>query len=330
MKLHVSHFLSLALLLAGSGHLSTAAAQTPPQGLPAEFIQLRRLEIASGQYSGITRIGEESYAVVHDKARGGGLYIFTLGFMEDGTIGPVHAFETDAGGPAGRDNEDVVYVPESKTLFVAAEGDQSIREYDLSGRETGRELAVPEQFKAIRSNAGFEALAYADGNFWATTEAPLPAENRPGIHRIQRFRLIGLKPCEQYLYQADEPIISSAESKNAQAYVCGISAMTALPDSSLLVLEREVYVPGGGFLQMLSAFSIVRLYRVEPLADSGEVLRKTLVTSFRTGALNLANFEGMCLGPVLPDGRQTLLMLADSQDSAGGLVGEYIRVMALQ
>ena len=89
-------------------------------------------------------------------------------------------------------------------------------------------------------------------------------------------------------------------------------------------------MPGGGFLQMLSAFSVVRLYRVEPLADAGEVLGKTLVTSFRTGALNLANFEGMCLGPVLPDGRQTLLMLADSQDSAGGLVGEYIRVMALQ
>ena len=330
MKSHVLHILSLALLLTGTGLAFPAPARAQSAAPTAELIQLRRLEIASGQYSGITRIGEESYAVVHDKARGGGLYIFTLGFREDGSIGPVHAFETDAGGHAGRDNEDVVYVPESKTLFIAAEGDQSIREYDLSGRETGRQLAVPEQFKATRSNAGFEALAYADGSFWTTTEAPLPADKRPLVHRIQRFRLIGLKPCEQYLYQMDEPLVSPDEAKKAQAYVYGISAMTALPDSSLLVLEREVYVPGGGLLQMLAAFSVVRLYRVEPLADSGEVLRKTLVTSFRTGALNLANFEGMCLGPVLPDGRQTLLMLADSQDSAGGLVGEYIRVMALQ
>ena len=329
MKRFIPHFLFLAAFLAGMGHPFAAPAQSRQPAQAAELIQLRRLEVASGQYSGITCIGEESYAVVHDKARGGGLYIFTLGFREDGTIGPVHAFETDAGGPAGRDNEDVVYVPETRTLFVAAEGDQSIREYDLSGRETGRQLAVPDQFKAIRSNAGFEALAYADGSFWTTTEAPLPAESRPQIHRIQRFRLIGLMPCEQYLYQADEPLVPEAEAKTAQAYVYGISAMTALPDGGLLVLEREVYVPGGGLLQMLSAFSQVSLYRVEPLSDPGEVLQKTLVTRFQTGALNLANFEGMCLGPVLPDGRQTLLMLADSQNGAGGLVGEYIRVMAL-
>ncbi len=329
MKPFIRLLLSLTALLTGPWLVFPASAQVRQASGEAVLIQLRRLEVASGQYSGITPIGEESYAVVHDKARGGGLFIFTLGFGEDGTIGPVHAFETDAGGPSGRDNEDVVFVPESRTLFVASEGDQRIREYDLSGRETGRELAVPEQFKAIRSNAGFEALAYADGNFWTTTETPLPADSASGLHRIQRFRLVGLIPCEQYLYKADEPVVPAREAQAAQAYVCGISAMTALPDGSLLVLEREVYVPSGGFLQMLSAFSLVRLYRVSPLSDSGEVLEKSLVTSFRTGALNLANFEGMCLGPVLPDGRRTLLMLADSQGSAGGLVGEYIRVMAL-
>jgi len=37
----------------------------------------------------------------------------------------------------------------------------------------------------------------------------------------------------------------------------------------------------------------------------------------------------MCLGPILPDGRQTLLLLADSQDGSQGLTGEYIRVLAL-
>lgn len=330
MKTTVFRILSLAALLAGSAHLSAAQSPSGQAALSLELLQLRRLEIASGQYSGITRIGEESYAVVHDKAKGGGLFIFTLGFREDGTVGPVHAFETDAGGPSGRDNEDVVYVPESKTLFVASEGDQRIREYDLSGRETGRELAVPESLKQVRSNAGFEALAYGSGSFWATTEAPLPADSSTRMHRIQRFRLIGLMPCEQYIYEADEPLVSPAEAKAAQAYVNGISAMTALPDGSLLVLERELYVPAGGLFQMLASFSVVRLYRVEPFTDPGAVLRKTLVTSFRTGALQLANYEGMCLGPVLPDGRQTLLLLADSQDGAGGLVGEYLRVMAFR
>ena len=32
-----------------------------------------------------------------------------------------------------------------------------------------------------------------------------------------------------------------------------------------------------------------------------------------------ANYEGMCLGPVLADGRQTLLLLSDSQAGMGRL-----------
>ena len=39
---------------------------------------------------------------------------------------------------------------------------------------------------------------------------------------------------------------------------------------------------------------------------------------------------GACIVPVLPDGRQTLLLLADSQDGSQGLTGEYIRVLALE
>ena len=59
------------------------------------------------------------------------------------------------------------------------------------------------------------------------------------------------------------------------------------------------------------------------------MLEKTLLTRFNTSFMNLANYEGMCLGPVLPDGRQTLLLLADSQDGSQGLTGEYIQVLAL-
>ena len=69
---------------------------------------------------------------------------------------------------------------------------------------------------------------------------------------------------------------------------------------------------------------IREIIEYQPKADGtdiGEALR------FTTGALNLANFEGMCLGPVLPDGRRTLVLIADSQKGSGGLTNEYVKVI---
>ena len=296
------------------------------QGPVVEHLQQRRLEIAPGQYSGITHVADDVYAVVHDKARGGGLFFFTLQFLADGSIGSVSAFETDAGGAEGRDNEDVVFVPETQTLFVSSEGDQGIREYSLDGRETGRSLRIPKALKGCAPNAGFEALAYADGTFWTTTESPLPGETQ---HRLQSFSLRNLTAGKSWNYQADTPTVGETEAASAKAYVFGISAITALPDERLIVLEREVYVPGGGFFEMMGSFTVNSLFLIDPLHDRSKVLQKTLLTRFYTNFLNLANFEGMCLGPTLQDGRQTLLLLADSQDGSQGLTGEYIRVLAL-
>ena len=45
--------------------------------------------------------------------------------------------------------------------------------------------------------------------------------------------------------------------------------------------------------------------------------------------MNLANFEGMCLGPTLPDGSRCLVMIADSQKGSGGLTQEYVKVILL-
>lgn len=296
------------------------------QPLSVELLQQKRTDIPPGQYSGITHVSEDIYAVVHDKAAGGGLFFFTIGFDENGGIGPVSAFETDAGGPLGRDNEDVVYVPETQTLFVSAEADQSIREYYLNGQPSGRSLQVPAPFLSPRRNAGFEALAYRDGRFWTTTEAPLPDET---LHRIQSFRLSTLKAEKTWFYRADEPSVPTAGSAHAKAYVHGISALTALPDGRLVVMEREVHVPRGRLLDMVQAFTCTSLYIVDLLQDKGDVLEKTLLARFYTSFMNLANYEGMCLGPVLPDGRQTLLLIADSQDGGQGLTGEYLQLLVL-
>lgn len=301
--------------------LSLCALQTGGAQDKATLLPRQILDIPSGQYSGITPLYGPLYAVVHDKSQGGGLHIFTLPFKADGTLVQARAFELYGNweGEPGEDNEDVVYVPETETLWVSAEGDQTIREYDLEGFPTGRKLNVPDTLKAIRPNAGFEALAYRNGHFWTTTECPLPGED---FHRLLRFSLGTLQPESEELYYMDEP---EADAENTQAYVHGISAMTALPDGRLAILEREIYVPEGGLREKLRAFANTKIYLIEPEKPQ----EKSLLVRFSSGALSLANFEGMCLGPEI-NGKPSLLLLADSQDGAGGLLPEYLQVIIIE
>ena len=284
----------------------------------AQVLEQQILDIPSGQYSGITPLYGPLYAVVHDKSSGGGLHLFTLQFLPDGTLQQARALELygNASQEAGKDNEDVVYVPETGTLWVSAEGDQSIREYNRDGFPTGRELKVPDKLKKCSPNAGFEALAYRDGHFWTTTECPLPGEDS---HRLLTFSLQTLRKEKEVRYRMDAPV---GKAEGTSAYAHGISALTALPDGRLAVLEREICVPGGGLRERLRAFSATKIYLINPEAPA----EKFLLARILCGPLNLANYEGMCLGPQV-DGKQTLLLLADSQDSAGGLIPEYIQLI---
>ena len=308
--------------------------EAPAPGLTARPLSQTLLDIEAGEYSGITHISGNRYAVVDDNRKGGGILFFSIPIQPDGTVGRVLMQAADGTSTAtgkAQDCEGVAFVPSSGTLFVSTEK-QEIREYDLSGRATGKSLRIPKDLsvKAISDNRGFEALTYneATGLFWTTTESPLVKDTfLPRILRLQSFGLDG-KPAERYLYQMGEPAKSAA---NTLAYVFGVPALTALDDGRLLVLEREVYVPKGSVWDKFQkAFTAMNLYLVDPVHDTAGILRKSLLCSFKTGALDLANFEGMCLGPTLPDGTRTLVLIADSQKGSGGLTSEYVKVILLR
>ena len=314
--------------------------------------------VPAGQYSGITYLGGNRYAVVHDKLNGGGIVFFDIAITNNGKVASakatIPAF-TSGSKVTGRDNEGIAFVPAessyseaarasesgtiSGTLFVSAESNQSIVEYTLEGKETGRSLKVPSAFgkDKINSNNGFEALTYnaLTKTFWTTTETPLKADGKDS--RLLRLQSFGsnLKAGKQYLYKMDAPVKSASEGAAARAYVHGVPAMVALDDGSLIVLEREVYVPNGGlFAKALGSFTRTLLYVVSPNGSSStsspELLEKRLLVSFSTSSLNLANFEGMCLGPELPGGWHTLILIADSQDGSNGLTAEYIKVLVFR
>ena len=308
--------------------------EAPAIDLEATPLPATLLDIEPGEFSGLTRISGNRYAAVDDKLKGGGIVFFSIPLDSYGNVGTVRMQVADGTSQAtgkARDCEGIAFVPSTGTLYVSAEN-QEIREYDLAGRETGKALRIPKDLSVnnIQSNRGFEALTYDDasGLFWTTTESPLKKDTfLPRLLRLQSFTTDG-EPGERFFYQTGEPLRSS---KGTSAYVHGVPALAALDDGRLLVLEREVYVPGGSFWDKLSdSFTKIDIYLVDPVHDTAGILRKSLLCSFRTGALDLANFEGMCLGPVLPDGARTLLLIADSQRGSGGLTNEYVKVILLR
>lgn len=312
-----------------------------------------RWSVPPGNYSGITPLGNGRYALISDKQEADGWTEVKIEFTEQGDISHIENVAQHFAPTSGtaRDAEGIVAIKHDSpsggddfTLFVSAESDQRIVELDSLGRATGRELAVPKAFStdSIFGNYGFEALAYDTVRklFWTTTEQGLRHDNerpsapdnpRPALLRLQTFDA-NLQPAAQYAYCTETP----SASRPMRLYAFGVPEMTALPDGRLLVLEREVAIRR----RFDRSYVKHRLFCIAP--DEAEqfpaYIEKTLIGEFTThlnilGRKNLANYEGMCLGPTLPDGRQTLLLVADSQNRMGnGLfrLKDYIRVAILE
>ena len=302
-----------------------------------------RLDIDSGNYSGITYISQNRdstyrFAIVDDKLPDGGLAYLDVPISEDGTADGTKARLTLLNGTTKAstysDNEGIAF--DGKTFWVAAEKNQTICQYDILGNPTGRALDIPEYLgpKHIHKNKGFEALTYQSNAkaLWTTTEEPLLDNAGERTHIIQCFALNGSYSCH-YVYEGDSPTVSDSLAKAAKAYICGIPAMTMLPDGILLVLERELYVPD----MMPDGWCNIRIYATDTRQNPGDTLQKTLLHEFSTGCDGLmpwlANYEGMCLGPVL-NGKRTLVLINDSQNGMRDVLGinitfEYIKILLI-
>ena len=267
--------------------------------------------VSAGEYSGIVGVGENSYAVVHDKFNGGGIVFFDIRFDSSGNVRSIKESIPSATSDSGaqRDVEGITYI--GGKLLVSGESDQKILEYDLDGKPTGRGLEIPLDMGKgfVQSNNGFESLTSNEktGLIWTTTECALekdmeycPLENMGSLMRIQSFSAETYKPQRRYLYLMDK----AQETEIYLNYVHGISDMLALDDGKLIVMEREVNADVSKFV----ARTHTKLYLIDPVNDKGGILSKTLIYSFDNGNLETANFEGMCLGP---DG--TILLINDSQ-----------------
>jgi hypothetical protein len=291
--------------------------------------------VPAGNYSGIAWLGGSKYAVANDKSPTTGFYLMDI--ITDSITGELLSVRLDkflTCGQPTRDEEGICYMPQNQTIFVSGEKDQEILEFDLQGQLTGRKLNIPEIFKTAYPNRGFEALTYQSKThrFWTTSESTLQADGeKPTIDKKiknrLRFQSFGddLQPKEQYWYETDSATVKKRKGNS----IMGVGGLAALEDGRIIVLERELYFPK----KQIGSYCLVKLYVVDPIQHQpGETLSKTLLTTFRTRfnlcRRNFANYEGICVGPKLADGRQLLILICDSQNQYKGVMRDWFKTVA--
>ena len=215
-------------------------------------------------------------------------------------------------------------------------------------------------------NYNFESLAFDPVHqyLWTISESTLRKDGQPATpqnglaNRLRLMRLNWGKMKEDsnkeeyseqvsskkdsrymmtYAYQMDQP----STHKKADIYVMGVSELCVLPDGQLLVLEREAFIPK----IKIGAFCKCKLYLINPLnsevfsmkekfSSDTPFLKKRLLTEWKTGLSlskrSFANYEGMCLGPMLEDGSQVVILLSDSQDQYAGVLKDRFKTIVIR
>jgi len=322
-----------------------AADKETVKSLPAK--NLRKWHVPTGGYSGITSLGGDSFAIVSDCHTEDAVKMVHIDLNpKTGKLRKVFPASVqprltgwktnEAKSP---DYEDIAYCPRTGTMFIASEAHNSVSEHDMRGVATGKVLSLSQYLseKDMQSGYGIESLAYdkTTGDFWITSEAALKTD---GTLPYGTLRLWCVSPRDgsgsMYRYQMDSP-----KWKCGAWYAHGVSALLATDDGRLLVMERELCVPPC----YVGARTQIKIYEIHPDASrSGKgltnlkPLEKRLITKFitrlRVGKANFANYEGMAWGPCLEDGRQTLLLVCDSQNGKGNALfrlKDFLKVIVL-
>lgn len=226
-------------------------------------------------------------------------------------------------------------------LIVTSEGFANraiapwVRRYTPDGTYLG-DLPVPAAFdptgstRGVRQNLGFEAAAVAPNgrHLFVGTENALVQDGPAATlataspARILRYNLANGTLQKQYVYMTDRvaetPVPATAFSVN------GLVELLPLDDDHLIAMERSFSVGAPGTGNKIRLYSVdlddaTDVNGLDRLADARRPVRpvhKELLFDLDALGLPLDNVEGMVLGPRLPDGRRSLVLVSDNNFAA--------------
>ena len=329
---------------------SEVALRVEPGGIvnaPGEVVEADGSRHAVAELSGIAWLGGDAYAAVMDGSDR--LLFLTVtpdvsGAPDVSAAPPTVTFERSLPLDRLRDWEDLAiftrpdgrrrwfFVEEDTPAvreFAEADGDRPVGVVPRSLRAVGM-ASLEGPFRSARANRGPEALALEpDGSrLWTANEEPLERDGPPVASGVAgKVRLVGLaindaraigaeaiERRREVIYEVDPP--HDRVSLGGGPLYSGVVALAALGEGRLLVLERSA---AAGVPPLENRIYLVDTSTAAEARDvSGDLaavapVAKTLLWK---GALGV-NLEGLCAGPRLPDGRLTLVAVADNGADGG-------------
>ena len=280
------------------------------------------------QISGITYAGGDLFYAVDDND--GKLYPMTLSIdRASGALATEGiAIGTGVVMSGGDDMEGCAFDPASGNVWISQETGALVREFSPATGTLLRSAPVPAVQGQCAGNYSLEALTISgDGRtMWTaneealTVDGDLASSSAGSVVRLTRFARDSVRdgwtPDGEWAYVTD-PIGTEKDSHTRS----GVSGLCALPDGTLLVLERRCYQGG-----LFPDFNI-RIYQVDfagatdvsscPSLKGASYVQtaKALLWQYAHGN-DMPNYEGICLGPGLDDGSCVLVLVSDGGSSA--------------
>lgn len=255
----------------------------------------------------------------------------------DGTVFP--SFKQNA--QRTPDPESIRYNPGKNRLVWTSEGDRAVRagkmiyqnpfvyEMDPDGNfkdsfilPTNLHMQVQE--KGPRENGVLEGSTFADNyrSLYVSMEEPLyedgpvaKADYAGAPVRITKFDTKTRKPVAQYVYLLDA--VAHQPKPDTAFSINGLDEILSVGDDRFLFMERSFSV---GILQSTIKIFLVDLKGATYVSALSALHKdKTYKPASKKLLLNLDdleryvdNVEGITLGPVLPNGNRSLILIADN------------------
>ena len=299
------------------------------------------------------------YALSDDRSQINPARFYTLGIdlsdgsLDDGdvTFDAVTTLLDETGNPYPESSLDPEGIALSSigTLHISSEGDANavidpfVDQFSLTGQQIDS-LPVPDiylptadQSSGIRNNAAFESLTITPNQrfLYTATENAL-FQDGPGATvddgspaRILQYDLTTGEPVAEFIYPVDpvpeEPIPADAFSTNGLVELLAIN-----DDGTLLALERGFSVGQGNTVKLfeIDTQSAENVLGQDSLSDdaiqNGAVTKRELLDVEADLGISPDNLEALALGPVLDDGRQSLIIASDNNFNSNGQFTQFL------
>ena len=332
--MHAIPAVALAVVLGAS--LAHAASREIVAGPDSDYsLSIEKVAEYSFEKDGCGGIAWSGRAgvfyVLRDHAGDGKSKVYPVSFAINPATGAIveHPIGTEFTPGSLGDAEGVALDPRTGALWISDEASPTIAEYGLDGVATGRTAPVPAvQRNYKRSNLSLEALTVSpDGlTMWTANEQALTCDGEKSSGNANVSTVVRLTRFKRATTQSDW------EAAGERAYACdpfggttpnsaesGLSGLCALPDGSLLLLEREVSI---------TTWGRCRIYRItmdewdaatdvsdfSGLADAtyDAVAKGSPLLDFHGSDFqHIIVYEGIALGPILDDGARAVFLVSD-------------------